>query len=184
MMRTIAKALAAAYIAIAIIVVCGASIHAATVTIPAYPAPPAAVAAQQPGKGHQVVETEPAAEVDKPYYPLVEDERQLLEQIVMAEAGNQGLTGQMLVAQCILTACLDDDIRPEEAIERYQYTKPHSEPTVETREAVAAVFDRGELPSTEPIKYFYSPKYCDGHWHETQVFVMEYRDHKFFRERR
>ncbi len=191
----IIKALAVAYVATAVIVVCTASIHAAAVTIPAYPAPPAA--AEQPGKGHQAANqaeepqvmqplwvVEPTAEVDKPYYALTAVERELVESIVMAEAGNQGLTGQMLVAQCILTACLDDDIRPAEAIQRYKYTKPHPEPTESVREAVAAVFDAGELPSDADIKYFYSPRYCNGSWHETQVFVLEYRDHKFFSERR
>ncbi len=192
-LRTIAKAAIAAYVATATIVVCAASIHAATVTIPAYPAPPTI---QQPGKGHQasVVVTEPqvmqplwitdTTEVDKPHYAISDAERQLIESIVMAEAGNQGLHGQMLVAQCILTACLEDDIRPAEAIERYQYTKPHPEPSESAREAVAAVFDQGELPAEEPIKYFYSPRYCDGRWHETQIFVIEHLDHKFFRERR
>lgn len=183
--KVVVKAAIAAYVATAVIVVCAASIHAAVVTIPAYPAPPTM---QQPGKGHhpaaEPAELEPAAEVDKPCYAITDAERSLIEQIVMAEAGNQGLHGQMLVAQCILTACLEDDIRPAEAIERYKYTKPHPEPTDSVSEAVTAVFDAGELPSAEPIKYFYSTRYCESDWHEKQIFVLGHRDHKFFAERR
>ncbi len=67
--RTIVKVLAAAYVATVVIVVCAASIHAATVTIPAYPAPP--TAAQQQGKAHQTitaVAAEPAAQVLQPLW--------------------------------------------------------------------------------------------------------------------
>ena len=35
----------------------------------------------------------------------------------------------------------------------------------------------------EPIKYFYAPARCTSDWHESQVFVLEHGNHKFFKER-
>lgn len=61
----------------------------------------------------------PAAETVEPTepavrYPLTDAERNIVERVVMAEAGGESFEGQMLVAQCILNAAEKRgvDLRP------------------------------------------------------------------------
>lgn len=121
--------------------------------------------------------TEPAV-----FFELTAEERTLIEQVVSAESRGEPYDGQVAVAQCILNACLKDGIRPAEAIVEYKYTGAREEPTRSVREAVAAVFDRGEGVTEEPIIYFYNPALASGEFHETQIFVIEIKNHRFFKE--
>ncbi len=121
--------------------------------------------------------TEPAA-----FYELTDEERDLIERVLSAECRGEPYEGQVAVAQCLLNACLKHDIRPAEAIVKYKYTKHREEPTASIRRAVAAVFDRGEGVTDEPILYFYNPAIGCGDFHETQDFVLEIQNHRFFKE--
>lgn len=116
------------------------------------------------------------------FFKLTDEERTLIEQVVSAESRGEPYDGQVAVAQCILNACLKDGIRPAEAIVEYKYTKNRVEPTSSVRAAVAAVFDRGEGVTDEPIVYFYNPAIGCGDFHETQIFVIEIKNHRFFKE--
>lgn len=118
---------------------------------------------------------------DSATYPLTAAERELICGVVMAEAGGQGVEGQMLVAQCIRNACEIDGIDPATAIERYQYAAPKSEVTDEVKRAVSAVFDEGLGYTDEAIMYFYAPDVVYSAWHETQDYVLMHGDHKFFK---
>ena len=51
------------------------------------------------------------------------------------------------------------------------------------KDAVAAVFDRGETVVDEPILYFYNPALVTSDFHESQIFVIEEGGHRFFAER-
>ena len=124
-------------------------------------------------------EVEPKAAV---HYALTDEQRTLIEQVVSAESCGEPYEGQVAVAQCILNACERDGITPEEAIVAYQYTGTRAEPTDSVKEAVAAVFDRGEGVTDEPILYFYAPARCTSRWHESQTFVIEIANHRFFKE--
>ena len=125
-------------------------------------------------------ETEP---VEPLRYPLTDEERQLVERVVMAEAGNQPYCGIMGVAQCLLNDCERSGIRPAEAVLEYQYTTNRVEPSEAVCEAVRAVFDRGEVVTEETILWFYAPARVDGTpWHESQRHVLTINDHKFFAE--
>ena len=121
--------------------------------------------------------TEPA-----PFFVLTSEQRTLIEQVVSAESRGEPYDGQVAVAQCILNACLKDDITPERAIKKYKYTGARVEPTESVKEAVAAVFDRGEGVTEEPILYFYAPALVTSEWHESQIFVVEIKNHRFFKE--
>lgn len=105
-------------------------------------------------------------------------------QIVQGEAGNQGYYGKQLVAQCLLQGCIDNGTTPEQTRNILKYAGWADEYDEETLNAVKSVFIYGERAVDDDIKYFYSPKYCNGSWHETQIFVLEYGGHKFFKERR
>ena len=118
----------------------------------------------------------PAAETVKPAepavrYPLTDAERDVVERVVMAEAGGESFEGQMLVAQ------------PSEAVVLYSYTKSRPDPTQRVKDAVAAVFDRGETVVDEPILYFYNPALVTSDFHVSQIFVIEEGGHRFFAER-
>lgn len=129
---------------------------------------------------------EPKQEVNerpKPTFYLSNYERQVVECIVMGESGGESYNGQVLVAQCILNACLKDGIQPSRVRTKYQYSGWNSNPSDSVKEAVSAVFDDGYKVTNEPILYFYSPKYCTSSWHESQRFVIEVGGHRFFAER-
>ena len=117
-------------------------------------------------------------------YELTDIERELVEQVVMAESGNQPYIGQMAVAQCLLNDAERSGIRPTEAVVEYQYTSNRVEPSESVRNAVAAVFDSGEVVTEETILWFYAPAHVDGTpWHESQRHVLTINDHKFFAEK-
>ena len=115
------------------------------------------------------------------FFALTPEQRTLIEQVVSAESRGEPYEGQIAVAQCILNACLQDDITPERAIEKYKYTGNRAEPTDSVKEAVAAVFDRGEGVTDEPILYFYAPDLVMSEFHESQDFVIEIGCHRFFK---
>ena len=123
-------------------------------------------------------EVESVTQID--YYPLTEQEYIELCEVVMAEAGGECCEGQMAVAQCILNACLKEDIRPTEVFTLYKYTPTRKMPSESVETAVNAVFKNGEKVTEEEILYFYAPKYARGTWHETQRFVLEIGGHRFF----
>lgn len=136
-----------------------------------------------------VIETQtpiqtPAAEpTPAPRFELSAAERDVVERVVMAEAGGESFEGQMLVAQCILNAAEKRGVEPSEAVALYSYTKNRPDPTQRVKDAVAAVFDRGETVVDEPILYFYNPALVTSDFHESQIFVIEEGGHRFFAER-
>jgi spore germination cell wall hydrolase CwlJ-like protein len=117
---------------------------------------------------------------ERPRYNLADAERDLVERVVMAEAGGESYKGQMLVAQCILNACEIDCIRPAEVIRKYVYAKARPEPSESVKQAVSAVFDEGEQVTDEPIVYFYAPALVKSEFHESQIFCLREGGHKFF----
>lgn len=115
-------------------------------------------------------------------YIITDAERYELASTITAEAVGEPFAGKVAVAQCILQACEDDEIRPDEALKKYKYSSDRPEPADEALAAVAAVFDFGNVATTEPIKYFYASDLVESLWHESQVYVMTINNHKFFKE--
>lgn len=137
-----------------------------------------------------VVVTTPAASTQTPEpteapvrFYLSASERDVVERVVMAESGGESYEGQMLVAQCILNGAEKQGVQPSEAVEIYQYAGARPKPTQSVKDAVAAVFDRGETVVDEPVLYFYNPAIVESEWHESQIFVIEVGGHRFFAER-
>lgn len=113
---------------------------------------------------------------------LSDDERIVVENIVMGEAGAESYEGQVLVAQCILNACIKEGLQPSEVRKSYQYAGWNTNPTKSVKKAVRSVFDNGFELTNEPILYFYNPNICKSDWHETQRLVVIEGSHKFFAE--
>ena len=114
---------------------------------------------------------------------LSTSERDTVERVVMAEAVGESFEGQMLVAQCILNAAEKEGVQPSEAVVIYSYTSSRPDPTQSVKDAVAAVFDRGEVAIDAPVMYFHNPALVTSDWHESQIFVAEVGGHRFFAER-
>ena len=144
-------------------------------------------------KNIKTIETETDKEVDaekavepikdEPIFHLTDYERWVAECIVMGESGGESYEGQILVAQCILNACLKNDIQPSEVKTKYKYSGWKENPTKSVKKAVSVVFDLGEKIVDEPILYFYAPSLCESKWHETQIFIVESGGHRFFKEK-
>ena len=125
----------------------------------------------------EVVDVEIKKEVA---FELSEYERWVVECIVMGEAGGESYKGKILVAQCILNACLREDIQPSTVRTRYKYSGWKEDVSDDVKSAVSEVFDDGYKAVDEPILYFYAPKYVHSAWHETQRHVITEGGHKFF----
>jgi spore germination cell wall hydrolase CwlJ-like protein len=138
-----------------------------------------AVVIQTPAASTQTPEP---AEAPVRFY-LSASERDTVERVVMAESGGESFEGQMLVAQCILNAAEKEGVQPSEAVVIYSYTSNRPDPTQSVKDAVAAVFDRGEVAIDAPVMYFYNPALVTSDWHESQIFVAEVGGHRFFAER-
>ena len=119
---------------------------------------------------------------DRPHYELSAEERDLVERVVMAEAEDEPYKGQMLVCQCIMNACRLNNKRPAAVIKQYVYATRRPEPSESVRDAVAAVFDKGETVTEEPVIYFYAPALVESAFHERQRFVLREGNHRFFAE--
>lgn len=140
------------------------------------------------------VELEPVCEIEndivefEPYYPITDDDRYVIERIVAGEAGHEPLLGKKAVAQCILNAMEQDGLTASEVRKTYQYSgwmrenfpTNYPEDWIEVQQAIWCVFDNGEKVTEENILWFYAPKYSEGNWHNTQKFVVEISNHRFY----
>lgn len=126
-------------------------------------------------------------EYDKPFYPITEDDRYVIECIVAGEAKGEPTEGKMAVAQCLLNAMAKDGLSASDVRKKYQYSGwddklQNSNPDcwAEVVEAVSRVFDDGEFVSENPILYFYAPKRVYSRWHESLNHAVTIDGHKFF----
>lgn len=115
-------------------------------------------------------------------YAITSAERDVIERVVMAEAGAEPYIGKMAVAQCILDACISEHERPAEIVKSFGYTDKRPEPSEDVKRAVSAVFDDGEVATEAEILYFYAPALVSSEWHESQTYVCTIGGHRFFEE--
>ena len=126
-------------------------------------------------------------EYDKPFYPITEDDRYVIECIVAGEAKGEPTEGKMAVAQCLLNGMVKDGLSASDVRTQYQYSGwddelQNSNPDcwVEVCEAVSRVFDDGKFVSENPILFFYAPKRVYSRWHESLNHAVTIDGHKFF----
>ena len=114
-------------------------------------------------------------------------DREILERLVMGEAGNQGFEGAALVAQCIKDMYIHGNY---DSIESVRISCKYSgslkfEPNEDVITAVKYIFDEGGYAVKHRILYFYSPSNMEfgySGFHESQNNVINYGGHKFFDE--
>ena len=109
-----------------------------------------------------VIPTDAEPEIVEPYYPLTEDERDLVERVVAAEARGEKIETQMAVAQTILNrAETRGQTVTEVCTAAYQFAKPYQgEVSEKTQDAVRFVFDDG-AKVFDKVTHFYAHKLID-----------------------
>lgn len=127
-------------------------------------------------------EYEPAP-VFEPFYPLTDAERKVVECLVEGESGNQSLEGRILVAQCIYNAMVQDGLTPSQVRKKYKYVGWSDTPSEQSKEAVSAVFDRGEMGVEDNILWFCTivSSKKPRSFHATQKLVIEVGNHRFYK---
>ncbi len=116
---------------------------------------------------------------------LSSEDKKFLYYLVMAEAGGEGYIGQALVAQAIRDAMVADDLKTPKQVQKvFRYTKNlKNKPTEEVKKAVDFIFDQGGIAVQHRILYFYAPALVKSKFHESELFIVEYRGHRFFDRR-
>lgn len=125
----------------------------------------------------------PTPTLDKPYYPLTDTERALVESVVAAESRGEPYIGQLAVAQTILDRAQGwgHDVTTVCTAEG-QFAEPSNEVTESVKSAVSEVFDSGVRVTDERLYWFYAPKGERSRWHESKAFVCTVGGHRFFGE--
>lgn len=109
-------------------------------------------------------------------------DRDILEALVYGESGNQGFTGMALLAQCIKDMYLMGGYSSiEEVRTSCGYVGSISKGTSEeAKAAVSYIFDQGGYAVKHRILVMYAPAICSSPWHESQNFIIQYKDVRFF----
>ena len=127
---------------------------------------------------------EDPVEEQEPFFYISDDERYTIACIIAGEAYNSDMDLKTAVAQTIYIAMKIEGCRLNGVISRYDGYRDRSviEDRVwqECQEAIAQIFDRGEMAVDEPIEFFYAPQYCDSAWHETLKYVTTIGGCRFF----
>ncbi|MDO5124211.1 MAG: hypothetical protein Q4D44_06040 [Eubacteriales bacterium] len=109
-------------------------------------------------------------------------DRDILEHLVMGEAGGEGFIGAALVAQAIRDTMVTDGYKSVEAVRTScgYYGSLYNTPNQNVIDAVKFIFDEGGAAVQHTLIYFYAPNICTSGWHESQEFVVEHNSHRFF----
>ena len=127
---------------------------------------------------------EEPVEKKEPFFYISDDERYTIACIIAGEAYNSDMDLKTAVAQTIYIAMTIEGCRLNGVISRYDGYRDRSviEDRVwqECQEAIAQIFDRGEMAIDEPIEFFYAPQYCTSDWHESLKYVTTIGGCRFF----
>ena len=113
---------------------------------------------------------------------LTPEDRDILERLVMGEAGGEGYEGAALVAQAIRDTMVYKGFGSVEEVRKacgYSGSLKR-EPNQDTLNAVRYVFDEGGIVVKHHIFYFYAHKSITSKFHESQKFIIEHGGHRFF----
>ena len=132
-----------------------------------------------------VMPTDAEPEIVEPYYPLTENERDLVERVVAAEARGEKIETQMAVAQTILNrAETRGQTVTEVCTAAYQFASPYQgEVSEKTQDAVRFVFDDG-AKVYDKVTHFYAHKLIDPpYWTESKEFKGEIGGVRFYADK-
>lgn len=136
-----------------------------------------------------IASTKPAATEEKAVMPellIVRDEmtwvlsdadRAAVESAVMAVAGGESTLCQQAAAQAIRNACEDYGLSVTQVLNEWKYPAD-SNVSDDVKAAVAYIIDHKAI--NERLHCFYNPAVQNGDWHESQTFVLQIGDVRFF----
>ena len=113
---------------------------------------------------------------------LSDYDRDVLEHLVMGEAGGQGFIGCCLVAQAIKDTLITDGYPSVDAVRTGNgyAASLDNVPNQDVLDAIEYVFDNGGAAVQHRIIYFYAPNICESAFHESQNHVVTHGGHRFF----
>ena len=120
------------------------------------------------------------------FFPLTEEEREMLYRVIAREARGETLIDIKLVTQTIhdrtVLPTWDGDTVIEVMTRRNQFASPYQGYiNYRVRYAVSFIFDRGERVTEQPTTAFYAHRIITSRWHESLVFVKQTNVHRYFR---
>lgn len=128
--------------------------------------------------------TEPEV-IEEVYWLLTDEERDLVERVVAAEARGESIEGQMAVAQTIMDRCTTrNQSITEVCTAPAQFAEPYGGKISEkTQDAVSFVFDKGEKVY-ELVTHFYAwEEIAPPYWTAEKDYVGEIGGHRFYADR-
>ena len=132
-----------------------------------------------------IIPTDAEPEEVEPYFPLTDEERELVERVVAAEARGEKIEAQMAVAQTILNrAETRGQTVTEVCTASYQFASPYQgEVSEKTQDAVRFVFDDG-AKVYDKVTHFYASHLIDPpYWTESKEFTGEIRGVRFYADK-
>lgn len=132
-----------------------------------------------------IISTYAEPEEVEPYFPLTDEERELVERVVAAEARGESIECQMAVAQTILDRAVSrGQSITEVCTAPYQFADPYQGDISEkTQEAVFLVFDNG-AKVFDKVTHLYASHLIDPpYWTESKEFKGEINGVRFYADR-
>ena len=132
-----------------------------------------------------VIPTDAEPEEVEPYFPLTDEERELVERVVAAEARGESIECQMAVAQTILDRVVSrEQSVTEVCTAKYQFASPYQgEVSEKTQDAVFLVFDNG-AKVFDKVTHFYASHLIDPpYWTESKEFKGEINSVRFYADK-
>lgn len=132
-----------------------------------------------------IIPTDAEPEEVEPYFPLTDEERELVERVVAAEARGEQIEVQMAVAQTIMDRCTSrGQTVTQVCTSPYQFAEPYQgEISEKTQDAVFLVFDAG-AKVFDKVTHFYAHKLIDPpYWTESKEFKGEIGGVRFYADK-
>lgn len=132
-----------------------------------------------------IIPTDAEPEEVEPYFILTDEERELVERVVAAEARGESIECQMAVAQTILDRAVSrGQSITEVCTAPYQFADPYQGDISEkTQDAVSLVFDNG-AKVFDKVTHFYASLLIDPpYWTESKEFKGEINGVRFYADR-
>lgn len=123
--------------------------------------------------------------IQGPVYVISDEERELIEKVVAAEARGESIECMMAVAQTIRDRCITREQSVTEVLTApNQFAKPYEgKITDRIKDAVAFTFDEGHSTFEYPATHFYASHLIDPpDWTESMEFLGEIDGVSFYRQ--
>lgn len=129
-----------------------------------------------------IKDPDPNYKYDGMAVPMTAEDLNIAERLVMGEAGSMGFYGCCLVAQSIRDTYYYGHFKSVEAVRKgYRYDgRLTVAPNSAAKRAVKYILQEGHSVIQHRILYFYNPKLCQSKFHESQNYILTYKDVRFF----